>query len=919
MKTILTIFTFFVLLLSYLAGPPPFFVTSLSVEKFSKEDKKKYNLADYYFQEEKYKKAIPIYKELVEKYPDDLFFKYRLGICYLYNPTEREKAVDYLEEVYEKAPDFTEVKFYLGRAYHLNYKFSDAESLFMSFIADGAINKDEIALAQKYIRYCQNGQKIMQYVPEHQIENLKPPVNTEWYEYKPLVSHDKSQIIFTYRGVRSTGGLQNKKNKPDSKHGSYFEDIFVAHNVNGQWSEPQSIGDNINTKYHDAAVAYSIDGQRLFIYKDALKLNADIYLSVFDGEKWSKPKKLEGEVNSEYWEGSACLAADGRTLYFSSDRPGGFGGRDIYVCELLPDGTWGNVRNLGPTINTPDNEDAPFIHADGETLYFSSDGHESMGGYDVFYSVKEGAGWSFPENMGYPISSPEDDRFYYVLPDGKTGYFSSEMPGGYGNHDIYSIIPGSSEELPKLILVNSTIYLDSLPHGADIKLFDPANGNVLGIFNADNKTGSLTMVLNRDKEYRLKIEIPDEDVDPYIEYLSTKDLNTFVDVQHDFYLFSNPYIEENGKPEPEQQFKDVVEQRIQEEITKNNEFYASVLNLYGEKVVKDVKYTIEVPVSPDIDSKKLKELGIPIKRSVYKKNTYVIGSFDKLSDLENYRKQIEAEFPELRKNKVIVMDHAKRKDLKIYYHKLYDKSDEILAATEMAKELNESPDKYASTVKEEDKELFVEIESDTFLNRAERTTTVSEPSLQQIVENQAQDTVSGTEEEAAETVVKKEETNSETLAQTSEKQKPVEEKEELPGPEDIIALNQPCSGEFIDFSFFVGKDLNDTAVYNKLIQTGGSYCTEGLRFEVQIGAYRFPWNFKYPHLRQFGTAVVRDYPDGITRFTMGKFDQLKEAEKLRQKIIKAGQWDAWITPFYNDKRMLMQELIAVNFYGKRIN
>ena len=162
--------------------------------------------------------------------------------------------------------------------------------------------------------------------------------------------------------------------------GQYYEDVVVSYKKDGKWSDPESIADNINTNGHDASIAISIDGQRLFIYKQTSKDGGDVYSSDLNGDNWSKPERLEGDVNTKEWEGSATLASDGKTLYFSSDRVGGFGGRDIYSAKLQSDDSWGEVKNLGPVINTRFDDDAPFIHADRRTLYYSSKGHNSMVG-----------------------------------------------------------------------------------------------------------------------------------------------------------------------------------------------------------------------------------------------------------------------------------------------------------------------------------------------------------------------------------------------------------------------------------------------------------------------------------------------------------------------------------------------------------
>ena len=180
------------------------------------------------------------------------------------------------------------------------------------------------------------------------------------------------------------------------------------------WLEPKPI-ESINTESHDACIALSIDGQTLFMYNNSEENGGDIYYSRLDGDEWGVPVPLPGEVNTKYWEGHMTISSDEKVMYFSSDRPGGLGGRDIYKAEKLANGEWGNVTNLGPTINTSKNEDAPYLHLDKRTLYFSSEGFNSMGGYDVFYSEIDNGEWTEPINMGCPINTTENDKFYVYM------------------------------------------------------------------------------------------------------------------------------------------------------------------------------------------------------------------------------------------------------------------------------------------------------------------------------------------------------------------------------------------------------------------------------------------------------------------------------------------------------------------------
>ncbi len=192
--------------------------------------------------------------------------------------------------------------------------------------------------------------------------------------------------------------------------------------------------DTINTTGHDAVTSISHDGQKLYIFRSTGIGNGDIFVSYLKGMKWTLPEKVQG-INSNYWEGSICFTPDEKYLYFSSERPNGVGGRDIYAATRMPDGSYGSIKNLGTTINTPYDEDAPFITADGKTMFFSSMGHNSIGGYDVFRSDLKGGKWGEPYNIGKPVNTTLDDKYYWVSADGERGYYSSTQKrhGGYSD------------------------------------------------------------------------------------------------------------------------------------------------------------------------------------------------------------------------------------------------------------------------------------------------------------------------------------------------------------------------------------------------------------------------------------------------------------------------------------------------------
>jgi hypothetical protein len=249
----------------------------------------------------------------------------------------------------------------------------------------------------------------------------------------------------------------------------------------------------------------SNDGQQLFINIDSQQDDGDIYVSKLDKDIWGAPVKLIGDVNSKDWENNSSLSPDGRTLFFSSNRPGGFGGKDIYKSRLLPDGAWGKAQNLGDKINTPFDEDAPFIHYDGRLLIFSSQGHNSMGGYDIFktYLNTSDSTWSAPENMGFPINTPGDEIHYVLSPSGDNGYYGLGKADGFGDFDIYKVEPGITGIMPLVAVSKGRVTLDTLPVEAEIIVEVPARNTIYRTLKSNAQTGAYRITLPVGEDYKI--------------------------------------------------------------------------------------------------------------------------------------------------------------------------------------------------------------------------------------------------------------------------------------------------------------------------------------------------------------------------------------------------------------------------------
>ncbi|MDP4267083.1 MAG: OmpA family protein [Bacteroidota bacterium] len=377
--------------------------------------------------------ALPLYIKANDFNPNNALLNYKIGKCYLMTD-EKVKSIPYLEKAAKLNKDVNpDLMYLLGKAYHYNMEWDKAISTYKEAMnKTSSANPAKIKEIQKKIEECNTGKELIKKPTRVFIDNIGPGVNTKYPEYSPCISADESMIIFTSRRDNENGTtlVSPEDNKP-------YEDIYISYNDNGKWTDAINPGKPLNSDTHDAAVALSPDGQKLFIYKG--DNGGDIYQCDLKKDQWSKPDRLPKTINTEYHESSASFSFDGKTIYFVSDKPGGFGGRDIYMSKMNEKGKWGEAINLGPIINTPYDEESVFMHPDGKTLYFSSKGHNTMGGYDIFKSVFENGTWSDPENIGYPVNTPDDDVFLSVAANGKHAYYTSAKPGGYGDKDIYMI------------------------------------------------------------------------------------------------------------------------------------------------------------------------------------------------------------------------------------------------------------------------------------------------------------------------------------------------------------------------------------------------------------------------------------------------------------------------------------------------
>lgn len=499
-------FRFVIVLLFGLISNTAFTQTSLDF-------KEEFERADNLLLDQRYDDAAELFQRLDSAFPGNANIAFKAGYSILQGRKARVKSVPFLEFAVKNInPKYKDQNasetgapalswYFLSQAYHLDYRFDEAIAAIDSFKLsmsniDSELSKD----LDRRVQVAEYGKILVSSPVKIEIENLGSSINTIYPEYAPVISADEEMIIFTSRRPSEKGKLDES--------GQYYEDIYISFKDGDRWKSPVNIGKPITTLGHEATVGLSVDGQKLFIYKSTRKDGGDLYSSNLIGDQWTEPVSLGKNINSKSWEPSVSISADGKMLYFTSDREGGFGGTDIYMSRVLPNGDWSLPVNMGPAINTEFDEDAPFIHPDGKTLFFSSKGHMGMGGFDVFFSSKNDEGqWEKPFNVGYPLNSTDDDIFYVLSADGKRAYYSSFQQGGFGEKDIYMATFVDNKEKP-LALVTGYVrgYYGGVPENIEIVVTNNETGELVGIYYPNTKSGKYLFILPPGPNYNIRYE-----------------------------------------------------------------------------------------------------------------------------------------------------------------------------------------------------------------------------------------------------------------------------------------------------------------------------------------------------------------------------------------------------------------------------
>lgn len=495
--------------------------------------------------------------------PENAELNYKLGACYLYTDNKYE-AINYLHKAYQLDPEVSsDIHLLLGEAYQLVLEFDLAMEQYNAHmeVLDPDDKVEYAAVLAKRLRECQNGRSLSKEPMRVIIQNLGENVNSRYDDYNPVFAYGDSALFFTSRRPVE----KSKRNPIDNK---FNEDIYQAVPEGNGFSPSVLLGKPFNSKYNDALVGISRDGTKLLVYRGNIN-GGDLQVSAYHPEKgrWTRPKRVSGKLSTRDGETSASFSPDGTEIYFvSRNKELTRGGKDILVSRRDGKGKWSKPQNISSLINSEYDEEGVFISGNGRYLYFASKGHNSMGGFDIFRAERLPNGaWSAPENMGYPINTPDDEVFYITDSAGIYGYYSTIREGGMGAKDVYKVIfLGSEKELifrtrdqlvlgpgpaktgfltmPRLMALDTSFImtgrvLDTVgevtPVVSKLSFIDPSSGEI-----------DATVISGDSGDYRVSLPAPkiygvEINATGYLYFLDILDLSTAdpdEQLQRDFYL-----------------------------------------------------------------------------------------------------------------------------------------------------------------------------------------------------------------------------------------------------------------------------------------------------------------------------------------------------------------------------------------------
>lgn len=481
-----------------------------------------YHKANEYLRARNFNKAIAALQEALQK--DSSFGEANIKLAGLYKMTG-DKAGSYRQyqlglRRLPYSPALNSEYFNFAGLSLASGQYGEARKYFELFLQAAPKNSKAANQAQSQLEHIAFAEQAMRQPVAFTPGKLAAPLNGFAMQYFPALTADQRHLLFTGRSG----------NRPEQD-----ENLFVSVRQPDGWTAPVSVSPNINTRQNEGAGSISGDGKTLVFAscdRPDSQGSCDLYISYRTGETWSKPVNLGAVVNGKGWDSQPSLSADGRTLYFASVRPGGQGAEDIWMTSLGPDQEWREPINLGKAINSSGNENSPFIHPSGSTLYLASDGHPGLGAADIFKATRDAAGeWEKPQNLGYPLNTFENENSLFITTDNKTGYYSRQISSGQGPATVELFqfeVPVQWKSKEESTFAQGTVYdaATKKPLGAVVQLYEVGSGDLMQQVQSDPQRGDYTMVLTEGKQYAMYVS-----ADGYLlkslsfDYTTSKDFN----------------------------------------------------------------------------------------------------------------------------------------------------------------------------------------------------------------------------------------------------------------------------------------------------------------------------------------------------------------------------------------------------------
>ena len=500
--------------------------------------RKNLQTANKLYNQENYRSSIPYYEKVLASDPNNAQALFRAGVAYL--SFDKEKASDYIYKAQKLKPKVSkDIEYWLGRVDHLNYNFDEAVTHYQTYqskLKAKDPRRDEVT---QLIKHSQNAKLLFNSPKDIFVKNLGPTVNTQYAEHSPVISSDDKILIYTTRAnpadIPGLASASREKNKT-AADGEYYEGIVEAKRIDADnWSKPRSLSAALNSKGHDASSQLFDNDTKMLMYRS--DNDGDIMMSEKKGENWSSPVALNSNINAKSYESDSYITPDGKTLYFSTNRYSEDGTLDLYYSTRASmSADWGPAKSLGNVINTKYDDDSPYLSANGKTLYFSSRGHNTMGDYDIFKSQYDSIGhkWGQPENMGYPINTPDADTYYRLSPDGTYAYLSSYRIGGYGEKDIYTI------NYIKNIIVKGKVFSkrDSTTAVPNVELVfngKKVSGDAISFRDVAKADGSYSVTMLSGRTYQVAVSKDGKNIETQ-EFTVPISTNDKMEIVKNFYV-----------------------------------------------------------------------------------------------------------------------------------------------------------------------------------------------------------------------------------------------------------------------------------------------------------------------------------------------------------------------------------------------